>query len=404
VKHIGRGKFPCRLELMINRFVFPNALNRRLKRRQIRLHWNRRFCVWQVESRFKVHFSLRVYRVEANGDISDNGHTVNPVRSIDVARKAGVSRTTVSYVLNGRTDVSIPEETRARVLSAAEELGYRPNMAARALVMGRTGLISLWLIDTTTIRHQADVLQAVHKKITRDGSDLIINRMVSHHEHEEPPPTIADWQVDGILAYNIQPHFTLPKTTVPLVSFGCYYYAQGDYVGVDLKAGVTQAMHHLVSSGRRTIAFVVNQWGNRAGDDRRDAYAETMAHYGLEPKFIVGTGATSLSAKQAVADALKTGMKFDALMCFSDEMALGAYRAVLDSGLKVPEDCALVGVDGLDELAYLEVPITTIVQPTDSMCRMAWDFLKNRLADPKLPEQQLVLPATLVIRESSDLS
>jgi DNA-binding LacI/PurR family transcriptional regulator len=329
---------------------------------------------------------------------------VNPVRSIDVARKAGVSRTTVSYVLNGRSDVSIPDETRIRVLAAAEELGYRPNMAARALVMGRTGLISLWLIETTTIRHQADVLQAVHKRVTSEGSDLIINRLVNHHENEEPPQSIADWQCDGILAYNIHPHFLLPKTTVPLVSFGCYFYKQGDYVGVDLKAGVVQAMHHLVANGRRKIAYVVNQWGNRKGDDRRDAYTETMEHYGLEPVYIVGTGPTAAASKEAVSTALKSKVKFDALMCFSDEMALGAYRAVLDSGLKVPEDCALVGVDGLDELSYLEVPITTIVQPTDSMCRMAWDFLKNRLEDPKLADQQVILPASLVIRESSDLS
>jgi DNA-binding LacI/PurR family transcriptional regulator len=329
---------------------------------------------------------------------------VNPVRSIDVARKAGVSRTTVSYVLNGRTDVSIPEETRTRVLAAAEELGYRPNMAARALVMGRTGLISLWVADTTAIRHQADIIQSMHRKITSMGSDLIINRLVSNQEHDAPPENLADWHVDGILAYDIEPHFNYPKTSVPVVSFGNYYYTQGDFVGIDLKTGVVQAMHHLVSNGRRRINYLVSEWGSRPGDDRWDGYQETMLHYGLEPTYIKGRFATAAAGKAAVSEALQAGMKFDALMCFSDEMALGAYRALLDRGLKVPEDVALVGVDGLEELAYLEVPITTIVQPIDSVCRMASDFLKNRLADPKIADQQVVLPASLVVRESSDLS
>lgn len=329
---------------------------------------------------------------------------MNLVRSIDVARRAGVSRTTVSYVLNGRTDVSIPDETRARVISAAEELGYRPNMAARALVLGRTGLISLWMVESSTIRHQADVFQEMQTRISRDGSDLITNRIPSADVQTEAPRSISEWQVDGILAYNLYPHVKYPSTKLPLVSFGCYYYKNGDYVGVDLKSGVTQAMHHLIASGRRRIGYVVNEWGNHVSDDRRDAYTETMNHYGLEPNFIVAKQGTLKEGRQAVSEALKNGDTPDALMCFSDELALGAYKALLDTGRSIPDDCAIVGVDGNEELEYLEVPISTIVQPVSSMCRMAWDFLKNRLNDPELPPQQVVLPASLVIRESSDFS
>ena len=307
-----------------------------------------------------------------------------------------MSRTTVSYVLNGRTDVSIPQETRDKVLRAAEELGYRPNMAARALVMGRSGFIALWMLESTSIRHQADVIHAFQQKIGKEGYEVIINRF----SHNGEPRAASDWHVDGAIAYNFRYAGARPNPRLPVINVGSYTDLEGDYVYVDLKSGVVQAMHHLVAQGRRRIAYLVNEWGNQAGDDRHDAYIEVMEHYHLEPMVITTPFATMSEGRKAINE---TKASFDALMCFSDELALGAYRGLLDLGMRVPEDVALVGVDGIEEGAYLEVPLTTIVQPLELMCQQAWDFLKNRLENPDLAEQQLVIPAPLEIRESSRL-
>jgi DNA-binding LacI/PurR family transcriptional regulator len=323
------------------------------------------------------------------------------VKSLDVARLAGVSRTTVSYVLNGRTDVSIPEETRNRVHKAALELGYKPNMAARALVMGRTGIISLWLIQSSSIRNQADVIQNLQQKVNQDGNEFMMHRVSQNSAENNTDKTPSDWQVDGVLGYNLAPINGVISTSQPFVGCGCYCELAGDYVSIDLKPGVVQAVHHLVSTGRRKIAYLSNRWGVRPEDARYQGYVETMAHYGMEPLILMADFANAASGRSATKAFLASGGEIDALVGFSDELALGAYRALLDSGRVVPDDCAITGVDGLDELEYLEVPITTIVQPIEQMCRMAWDFLKNRIEEPGIASQQVVLPANLVIREST---
>jgi DNA-binding LacI/PurR family transcriptional regulator len=323
---------------------------------------------------------------------------MSPVRSVDVARLAGVSRTTVSYVLNGRTDVSIPDETRQRVLDAARELNYRPNLAARSLVMGRSGLVSIWLQESSSIRHQADVIQTLQPKLFTAGTESLIHRFSTDDSSSR---SNFDWQVDGILGYNLgQDHERIP-VTIPSVSFGSYHYSKVDFVRVDLKTGVKTAMEHLISSGRKKIAYLVNQWGNHVGDDRFDGYTESVQSAGLETQYIVADIATMQKGRKAVLHALERGAKFDSLMCFSDELAIGAYRALLDHNLSIPTDCAIVGVDGIEETEYFEVPISTVVQPIESMCLLAWDFLRNRLNDPKLPHQQITLPSHLVVRQSS---
>lgn len=324
------------------------------------------------------------------------------IRSLDVAKRAGVSRTTVSYVLNGRTDVSIPEETRSRVLQAATDLGYSPNMAARALVMGRTRLISLWTIGST-IRQQADVIQSLQNRLNRDHHELIITRFSLAQDGVERPRAMSDWPVDGILSYNLNLQvMPEPPSVIPKVSMGCYFAEHGDYVAVDLKAGVVQAIRHLVSTGRRRIAYVVSRWAAHPGDTRYDGYVETMAQCGLEVQFIYGATATKRESRAAMQEKLKSGVDFDALVCYSDEMAIGAYRALVEHGLEVPADVAIVGCDGVDDLEYFEVPISTIVQPVDQMCQLAWDFLKARILEPTIAPQQVVLQANLVIRESSE--
>lgn len=321
------------------------------------------------------------------------------VRSVDVAKRAGVSRTTVSYVLNGRTDVSIPEETRTRVFAAAADLGYSPNMAARALVRGKTDLISLWMIGST-IRIQADVIEAMQDLLQEEQHEMIISRFAYASEDGRPPKPITDWPVDGVLAFNTGIH-TPPgmSLNVPMVSMGCYYSEAKDYVGIDLRWGTVEAVNHLVKSGRKRIGYLVNKWGAHPGDARFDGYNQVMQSAGLQPALVVVEEGTRKSGYKAIqSEDLK---QFDALFCFNDELAMGAYRGIVEAGLSVPNDIALIGCDGLEELAYVGTPISSIAQPTEEMCRLAWQFLKNRIEDPELPPQQVVLRPELKLRASS---
>jgi len=182
--------------------------------------------------------------------------------SSDVAKLAGVSRATVSYVFNGRRDGAVvPDATRRRVMAVAEELGYRPNRAAQALKTGRTQTVALWAALVSTPFY-ATVLQHLQDQIEADGYELFITG-----SHRSDPLGMNALAVDGLLAVDKLTELnefarriaagTAPGRRLPVVSMGPYYSAHFDHVGVDLYSGTREALEHLRSTGRRRFAYVV---------------------------------------------------------------------------------------------------------------------------------------------------
>lgn len=328
----------------------------------------------------------------------------------DIAEMAGVSKTTVSFVLNGRTDMAIPENTRARVLEIARRLDYRPNPLAKALSTGRTHIIALW----TQGMYEAYYAQAIRhfrERLKKSGfgtfiieTDEIIDGASSRDS--------SLWPADGIIAFE-SPKCTdayveaNPGERKPIISTGAYWSDRTDFVGLDLYSGAREAVKHLLDLGHWRVAYLTLEQTIKAGDARHDAYAGLMRQAGLREEYISISPETPSDhrscARSSIREYVKASGHPEAIFCFDDETAIGALRGLRDIGLRVPDDVALVGCDGIEETAYHEPPLSTIIMPVEQMCDLAWDFLQRRMEGASIPRQQAILKPSLAIRESSTM-
>jgi LacI family transcriptional regulator len=182
---------------------------------------------------------------------------------------------------------------------------------------------------------------------------------------------------------------------------GTYYLEDTDHVGIDVHAGAEQAVRHLVSTGCRRVAYVVDKGSAYPNEVRYRAYTTTVAQAGQAPEYIVIPTASRSSARSSLREYVQAHGSPDGLFCHNDLMATGVYRALCDLRLSVPDQVALVGCDGIEEAEYLERPLSSIVHPAEEMCALACRFLNARLNDPSLPLQQAVLQPKLVLRQTS---
>ncbi len=318
-----------------------------------------------------------------------------------LAQQLGLSVSTVSRVLSGSRDTVIAVSTARRVRALAEELGYQPNRSARALVTGRSCAVALWMNDLYSSFH-ALVAHLVYERLHGAGYEVLVRCM------EQVPQVVrlGSGHVDGILAHDCAGALAMylrhrARRAMPIVSMGGYVVRSVDHVEIDLYAGAVEAVQHLVDVGCRRIAYLVNAESRQQGDGRRDGYDAAMREHGLTPEYIISVDQARASAREAVRHHVAANGLPDGLFCHNDEMAIGAYRGLCDLGIRVPQDVALVGCDGIEDTEYLEVPITTIRQPLELMCDRAWNLLKRRMAEPDAEPEGIVLRPELAIRAST---
>jgi DNA-binding LacI/PurR family transcriptional regulator len=333
--------------------------------------------------------------------------TGRPTRD-DVARHANISGATVSRVLSGRADHAISPNTRARVLEAAKELGYVPNSAARALTSGKTGIVGFW-VSLEYSRYRAHVMD--HMRTLLRGSEFAM--AVSDVDEEYNILHTFDRAlrvpVDGIIAFDnsasvgdFTREYDRLAPSIPFVSMGAYWSELKSYVAVDLRQGADNAMQHLLGLGRKQIAYVV-PWTSDLIDagPRFEAYQSALLQAGLPARTVAVESVAFRHVKVAMDELVRTKSVPDALLCMNDETAIWSAQALADQGVKIGKDVAIVGFDGIEETAACPVPITTVRQPIEEMCRTAWNFLQVQMEDSSAPPQQAALVPTLVIREST---
>jgi len=326
-------------------------------------------------------------------------HTM--VTQAQIAEKLGISRQLVTFALGGYPQVS--KESRARILAAALEMGYRPNPHARAMLRKKTGIIALWIPDQIST-HYSHVARELGRLVKQAGQELIISEVGAADMKQiwTHVPFDGICAVDASKAVQLELK-SLAGKSVPVISLGSYSSSDTDNVHVDMEAGTMQAMQHLIGSGFRRIAHATFVRKNIAGESRRIGYTNAMREAGLETEFIHYPLSERQRpvARQLIRDYIAEHGKPEAIFCHSDDAALGIYRGLCDAGIRVPADIALVGCDGIEDTEYLECPLTTLVQPVAEMCDAAWQFLQNRLAEPTIPIQQTILTPQLAIRASS---
>ena len=324
-----------------------------------------------------------------------------------VAARAGVSRATVSRVVNGSTKVA--PGIRENVLRAVDELGYVPNLAARSLVTQRTDSFALVVSEPPTRVFSDDpffagIIRGVSQELDAADKQLVLMLAGSASSHDRVERYAAAGHVDGVLVASVHGADPLPGTLarmgIPVVGSGRPLARNPmPYVDMDNVGGAAAAVEHLLAKGRQRIATIAGPQDMIAGIDRLAGYRSALLE--SDRRSIVAVGDfTRESGDHAMRQLLADDPRLDAVFVASDVMALGALRALRKAGRRVPDDVAVVGFDDIDNARYTEPGLTTVRQPTIEMGR-EMVRLVLRLSQGEEVESPVILPTELVVRGSA---
>jgi len=333
------------------------------------------------------------------------------VTSQDVARRAGVSRTTVSLVLNDVRWAQISQMTRHRVLQAAKELGYVPDAAARALASRRSQIIGLLL--TRSPRHIASdtfLPQSLYGliQVVRDhGWRLMIDIIEPQHQRGAYLQMARAKHIDGILLsgprYDDEALQALEDDGFPTVLMGQLLGSSFYSVDVDNRNAARQAVSHLVNIGHRMIACITNtDLSYTAAFDRLTGYREALEDAAIPyNQVLVRYGDFDLQSGYVQMQSLLADEVLpSAVFVASDAVAMGAMAAIRERGLRIPQDIALVGFDDLPLAQFVDPPLTTIHVPAIELACKASEMLLQLLQGSPPSKKHVILDAHLVVRES----
>jgi LacI family transcriptional regulator len=332
--------------------------------------------------------------------------TARHVSVKDVAARSGVSFQTTSKVLNGKGSVSVL--TRARILRAASDLGYVPNLQARSLVVKSTRAIGLIGSDFSDPNLSRFIVGA-EREARRQGYAVVITSIEPEGSAGEYAlPAMMERRVDGILlaAPQIEDDAAAARVlegTVPVVSL--HEVAGGGVATVDADhelAGVL-ATRHLIEKGHRAIATITGAAGRHVSESRLRGYRKALEQAGLPfDDALVEAGDGKIDgAVTATTRLLERRTDVTAIFAQSDTMAIGVLSALSRLGKRVPAGCAVAGCDDIDLAAYTVPPLTTVHVPFFEIGKEAMRLLLNMIGDGAVGPRKVVLPVTLVIRAST---
>lgn len=332
------------------------------------------------------------------------------VRMKEVASRAGVSVKTVSNVVNGYLHVA--PSTRERVQRAIDEMGYRPNLSARSLRSGRTGIIAV-AVPRLDEPYFAELAAAVIGIADERGCTVLVEQTDGRLEREQLAvagirPDLIDGLILSPLALGAEDLLAASSTSTPLVLLGERISDSiHDHVAIDNVAAARLATEHLLSLGRRRVAAVgaMDSETAQTARLRRIGYRQALRAAGLPvlPGHEQEVDGFTRAAGAAAADRLlDLPEPPDAVFCFSDLLALGALHALHRRGVRVPEDVAVIGVDDIAESRYCTPTLSTVAQDVDEIARFAVDALLHRLADgADDPPREVTASFELVVRDST---
>lgn len=326
----------------------------------------------------------------------------------DIAKKAGVSRSTVSRVVNNHPNVS--PEVRKRILKTIQSTGFHPNAAARSLASQRTWMIGL-VIPRSVSSFFTDpffphLTQGIAFACNNNNYTLSLFLVGNQEDEEKILPRISRrGLLDGILIQAGTSEDRLinqiTKSSIPTVFIGRPFEPEGiSNIDVDNVSAATSATKHLLSLGYTRIGMITGSRNSAVTIDRREGYTKALKAAGRRPDedLIVEGDFTEDSGYVAMQLLLKK--KPEAVFAQSDIMAIGAMRATQEAGLRIPEDIAFVGFDDLPIASTFKPKLTTVRQPITRFGVKAVELLQDLIENGTKPARHLIIDTEIIIRES----
>ena len=322
----------------------------------------------------------------------------NRVTSIDVARDAGVSQSTVSLVLSGKARGRVSEATQERVRRSARDLGYRPNVAAQALRLGASRAVALLVPDITN-PFFSRVLRGAQRAAQAAGYTVALVDTANDRRWEEQSfEALRAGPVDGYLLFEVSrpealgpgQHVVLMETEAP----------RCPSVRFDAEGGAAAAFRHLLELGHRRIGHLAAAFDAPTFQLREAARRRVLADAGLDPG-AQPRAVTPIAIDEArdAAGPLLTERP-TAVFCDDDIIAAGLYLAARESGVRIPGQLSVIGFDDMDFARVLDPPLTTVALDGEQLGASAFELLEARMAGRRA-RRRVVLPAELLVRGST---
>ncbi len=330
----------------------------------------------------------------------------------DVAERAGVSKGTVSHVLNENTSARIAPATQERVRQVAAEMGYRPNIFARSLLGKQTKTLGLMIAGLEN-PFFVEIAKAMENAMAQAGYQALLYSTMAepggYPEFRNP----SSWPVDGLFVWSrdeidLTRYIGSQMHSFPVIYLGYEDTGNRDYVAYDLYSGARKAMEYLVSRGYKRIASVRPEGaaGGPPSESRGRVYLEVCNEIGQQPEYYFLDSCVS-----GMVSGFRTGMEIgampasqrpDALFCYNDTIAFGACQGLRRSGLRIPEDIGVTGFDGIEIGKCLDVPLTTVLSPPQPLAAAAVSILRRRLSgDLEAGFERVIIPTELVIGQTT---
>ncbi len=327
----------------------------------------------------------------------------------DIAKKAGVSVTTVSRVINNYTDVS--EKTKEKVISIMKAENYQPSAVARSLSTNKSYSVGVFFTDhlNTGLRHPffREVIYGLEKTFSENGYDLIFFAHAKWGSSYSYTEKCKNRHVDGTVLMGMprtDPNLdnlinsNIPTTFVDLDIVG----KNASYVISDNVQGASIAVEYFHQLGHKRIGMIMGQSITRPAQDRLIGFQKSIRKVGLEYRsdWIIDGEFSEEGGYESMKGILALDRKPTGIFCQSDEMAIGAMRAIEEAGYKVPDDFSIIGFDDIEISRYVRPTLTTVQQDKFSLGQKAAELLLQMINSPEMNHSPIFLPTKLVVRES----
>lgn len=331
--------------------------------------------------------------------------------SIDVAKLAGVSRTTVSFVLNNIPDSNIPETTRQKVIGAAKQLNYHPNASGRKLASGKSKMLGLVRLQSTEQVFNDAFLLQVFVGIEQAASQMGFHVLLKHLDHEkadEYSQLITENHVDGIILsgplQNDPELIKLHNEGVPIILLGQMSNTDIPFVDVNAELGSRNAVEHLISCGHKRIAMITNaKLEYSSAQQRKNGYLTALKNQNIQvdEELIKEGDFTPASGYAAMKELLTISPAPTAVFVASDVVAIGAIQAIKKAGLRIPQDIEIIGFDDIPMAEFFDPPLSTVRLPAYDLGRVAGEKLIKMILSDESDQPGVLLETELILREST---